>query len=394
MSKAQNTPSRLKGFDDFSLSLGDELRGERATLGKSLLDVQRDLRIKAAYIAAIENCEPSVFPNKGFIAGYVRSYARYLKLDSDEMFARFCVESGFEGVNAGMTPSKAVKKEAGPALKGAEVSPRFANYGTASSESILNIISPSGLASATVLVLLIGGLSYGGWTLLNDIQRVQFAPVDQSPSAEIEIANLSADLTGDVGSVGLKIESDENLSSPDIDVIGRIYRPQELSVPKMQPRDGPIAAIDPDSVGVLRPEPEPVIIETVSESIQSLETALLAEPVVTVETQPTKVQIYATRAAWVRVHFEDGTVLFEKILEKGEYYDLPTDIQNPLLRAGNSGSVYVVLNNTPYGPVGNGTSVAKQVSLTELDVPAVFSIASDLELAPVEETTLSTAESQ
>jgi len=199
MSKAQDTPNRLKGFDDFSLSLGDELRGERATLGKSLLDVQRDLRIKAAYIAAIENCEPSVFPNKGFIAGYVRSYARYLKLDSDEMFARFCVESGFEGVNAGMTPTKRAKKEAGPVLKGAEVTPRFANYGTASNESILNVISPSGLASATVLALLIGGLSYGGWTLLNDIQRVQFAPVDQTPSAEIDIAVLSSDLSGGVG---------------------------------------------------------------------------------------------------------------------------------------------------------------------------------------------------
>ena len=37
------------------VSLGDLLRGQRATLGKSLFDVQRDLRIKAIYIAAIEN---------------------------------------------------------------------------------------------------------------------------------------------------------------------------------------------------------------------------------------------------------------------------------------------------------------------------------------------------
>mgnify|MGYP007121940889 FL=1 len=34
-----------KRFDDFELRLGDIMRGERATLGKSLLDVQRDLRI-------------------------------------------------------------------------------------------------------------------------------------------------------------------------------------------------------------------------------------------------------------------------------------------------------------------------------------------------------------
>jgi glycosyltransferase involved in cell wall biosynthesis len=70
-----------KGFDAFELRLGDLMRGERATMGKSLLDVQRELKIKASYIAAIENCDPSAFDTPGFIAGYVRSYARYLNID-------------------------------------------------------------------------------------------------------------------------------------------------------------------------------------------------------------------------------------------------------------------------------------------------------------------------
>ena len=51
-----------KGFDDFELRLGDVMRGERATLAKSLLDVQRELKIKASYIAAIENAEVSSVP--------------------------------------------------------------------------------------------------------------------------------------------------------------------------------------------------------------------------------------------------------------------------------------------------------------------------------------------
>ena len=76
------------GFDDFEQRLGDLMRGERATMGKSLLDVQRELRIKAAYVAAIENCDPSAFDTPGFIAGYVRSYARYLGLDPEEAFAK------------------------------------------------------------------------------------------------------------------------------------------------------------------------------------------------------------------------------------------------------------------------------------------------------------------
>ena len=85
----------VNGFDSYDIRLGEELRGERATLGKSLLNVQKDLRIKAAYISAIENCDLNAFPNKGFIAGYVRSYARYLNLNPETIFERFCLESGY-----------------------------------------------------------------------------------------------------------------------------------------------------------------------------------------------------------------------------------------------------------------------------------------------------------
>jgi len=85
-----------KGFDDFDLRLGDLMRGERATLGKSLLDIQRELKIKATYIAAIENADVSAFETPGFIAGNVRSYARYLGMDPDWAFAKFCREAGFE----------------------------------------------------------------------------------------------------------------------------------------------------------------------------------------------------------------------------------------------------------------------------------------------------------
>jgi cytoskeleton protein RodZ len=91
---------RPRGFDMYEVTLGDQMRGERATLGKSLLDVQRDLRIKATCISAIENCDPSAFQTAAFIAGYVRSYARYLNMNPDECFVRFCEESGFGGVNS------------------------------------------------------------------------------------------------------------------------------------------------------------------------------------------------------------------------------------------------------------------------------------------------------
>ena len=54
--KSQDEKSNApKGFDDFDLKLGDTLRGERATLGKSVVEVQNELKIKASYVSAIEN---------------------------------------------------------------------------------------------------------------------------------------------------------------------------------------------------------------------------------------------------------------------------------------------------------------------------------------------------
>ena len=103
-----------KGFDAFELHLGDLMRGERATLGKSLLDVQRELKIKAAYIAAIENADPTAFDTPGFIAGYVRSYARYLNMDPDWAFETFCQESGFvtaHGMSAAASSVKPTREE-------------------------------------------------------------------------------------------------------------------------------------------------------------------------------------------------------------------------------------------------------------------------------------------
>ena len=104
------TEERPRGFDDFDLSLGDVMRGERATLGKSLLDVQRELRIRAAYVSAIENCDPSAFETPGFIAGYVRSYARYLGMNPEEAFAQFCAESGFSTAHGMSAEASTMRK--------------------------------------------------------------------------------------------------------------------------------------------------------------------------------------------------------------------------------------------------------------------------------------------
>ena len=381
--KPKRTPSfqkKLKGFDDFEVSLGDMMRGERATLGKSLLDVQRDLRIKAPYIVAIENSDPEVFETPGFIAGYVRSYARYLGLDPDWAFKTFCEESGFTGVH-GMQPEAGSTRRDGKASgkatgkkKKIESDPLLASATALmpQREPILSQLNAGAIGSAAVLIALIGGLGYGGYSIFQEVQRVQVVPVEASPGGIIaQVDPLEAvpepDSPSDLA----------ELSSPSTEAFDRLYRPQALDTPVLTARDGPIASIDPNSVGIWPSAPEQpaaVVAEVEREEFD------VPAPQVVMPPAP-EIAIVASSAAWVRVRAADGTTLFEKILNAGERYVVPKSDEAPILRAGNSGSVYFVIDGKAFGPAGDPGAIASNVALDLRSLRASFDVA-DLDSDP------------
>ena len=86
---------KQKSFDDYDISLGDIIRGARATQGKSITDVRLELRLKKSYIIAIEHGDASAFRTPKFVRGYVCSYAEYLGINPEEAFEIFCAETGF-----------------------------------------------------------------------------------------------------------------------------------------------------------------------------------------------------------------------------------------------------------------------------------------------------------
>ena len=349
-----------KGFDDFELRLGDLMRGERATLGKSLLDVQRELKIKATYIAAIENADVSAFETQGFVAGYVRSYARYLGMDPDESFARFCKEANFE-VAHGM--SAAASTATMSAARGRSVAAENRDPFVHASfipraESMFARVEPGAVGSVAVLVALIAALGYGGWSVLQEVQRVQLAPVNEAPAVVAEIDPLG-NVKGDAPLVrsAPAANADQAATDEGSAPADRLYRPEALSVPVMTARDGPISAINPNVTPVAPGSDATAIDQAVASVVQgdaAVQVVAAAAP---------GVEVLAVRPSWVRVSAADGTVLFEKILDAGERYTVPALQQPPVLRSGNSGSVYFSVNGKTYGPAAPGAQVVKNVSL-------------------------------
>lgn len=359
-----------KGFDDFELRLGDMMRGERATLGKSLLDIQRDLKIKATYIAAIENADVSAFETPGFIAGYVRSYARYLGMDPDMAFAKFCREANFEvahgmsaaASSASLTAMRA-RQTTGERDVFADMNPSFIPR----TESMFARVEPGAVGSFALLIALIGALGYGGWSVLQEVQRVQLAPIDQAPVVVAEIDPL-ANVTTSAPAVAATAPQTlaANTPRPTTDSLDRLYRPEALDAPVLASRDGPISAINPNnSAGAA----------LATTALDSGTSQAINDVVQVVADAKPGVQVLAVRPSWVRISAADGTVLFEKILDAGERYDVPPLQEAALLRSGNSGSIYFVVDGKTFGPAAPGAQVVKNVALSSDSLTQTFAAA-------------------
>lgn len=409
-----------RGIDDFDMRLGDMMRGERATMGKSLLDVQRELRIRASYVAAIENCDISAFDTPSFISGYVRSYSRYLGLDPDWAFRRFCDESGFRPPH-GMAPAAAGPK---PQRRPSDPAEALANPKALfipQPEPFWASIEPRAIGSIMVMAALVAGLGYGGWSILQEVQKVNLTPSDESPSA---IASL--DPVQEMRAPDGSADTATALLPPP-EALDRVWQPQALDVPVLTPRDGPIAAIDPgpitptdptgDESGMRQvaaaPVANPNAAPTAGTVAAGAGSALPGSPALnlppigaryadaaapgaapaqagadgqvrTVAPDAPEIEILAARPAWVRVTSADGTVLLEKTMDAGERFALPRLEQPPVLRAGNSGAVYFAVNGQTYGPAASGVQVIKKLELSPAALTqkyAVADLSKDPELA-------------
>lgn len=399
---ANEEQQQPRGFDDYELRLGDLLRGERATLNKSLLDVQRELHIRASYIAAIENGDLSAFETPGFIAGFVRSYARYLGMDPEWVYQRFCQEHGF-AVQHGMAGLGGDSGGLGAALPNTESSERR-RFGAATSGSALKgvgllpdpepfwrRIEPGALGSVSILAALVLGLSFAGWKVLQEVQRVQLAPADFAPTVLTDIDPLMTSEHGssrssagdDIWNTDRPFGQGGSASLNDAGRDGargsagrdsrlegagnaeghvRIARPQALDTPVMVPRDGPIAAISPrDNRGPDRIETDQAVAEALAASLAENESTPAPQ---VLNTGPASVEILAVRPSWVRVRGADNSVIFERILDAGERYTIPQTEVPPTLHAGNSGSVYFLIDGQPFGPAAPGAQVVRNLTLS------------------------------
>lgn len=150
---AEKKQPRLVVDDDRAgAGVGAILRGARLARGEELREVASALRIRLPYLEAIEDGRVEDLPGVTYGIGFVRGYADYLNLNSDEVVARFKVEA--QGIN------RRTQLQFPEPLPGNRV--------------------PGG--ALLFLVLLLAGSVYGGWLYLSAQDMTLTEAVEEVPA--------------------------------------------------------------------------------------------------------------------------------------------------------------------------------------------------------------------
>jgi hypothetical protein len=241
---------------------------------------------------------------------------------------------------------------------------------------------------------------------LQDIQRVGFAPLPEAP-----------EVVADAPVIGLPQPETALLRRPDAtayqgDGVLAAIAPAELAPPSLPVRDGPISAIDPAVSGayasVVLAESDEPSADTLAarRAAAEIEQGALAAAQTHVQTQaqvqvlaatlpvgPPNVVVHATDTAWIRVRDGDRAVIFEGILNSGDRFEIPQRTTEPLLRAGNAGALYLVVDSAAYGPLGPSGHVIKSLSLRPDDIASALPVADSVQLGlPASEAIVQRAE--
>jgi cytoskeleton protein RodZ len=289
--------------------VGADLAAARERLGYSLPEIAGLLRIRAPYLAALEEGRVGELPGNAYALAFLRSYAAALGLDPDELSRRFKAEAAEVSRKTDLVFPAPVPERG----------------------------LPAGAIVLLGVVLAIG--AYAGWYRLSGEGRL---PPETVPPVPARLAPL-ADQTppAPVPSVAV--------ASPG----GTVASPAAGSTAPAEP--APVsrqAAIVPPDQPV---SPSSAAAATPAGS-QSVGGALSG----TVPQQG--VLVRASVDSWIQVRQRGGQVLFSRILHAGESWPVP-DTPNLLLTTGNAGGTELVLDGTPGAPLGGMGVVRRDLPL-------------------------------
>ena len=311
---------------------GAELREARERLGWDLGEVAAALRIKIAYLQAIEDGRISALPGNAYALGFLRTYATTLGLDPDAVSRRFRAEAN--DVNR---------------------RPDLAFPAPAPERGV-----PTG---ALVLIgLLIAAVGYGAWYKLSDREPVLTHTVPPVPDSLLP-ARHAAPISPQVASV---------LPPPGVAV--PVLPQHSVAAPAPPPQPTPVptgtapAAAPPATPAVTSPATP--FTAAPSASAVPAPPGLPATAVSPPAAAAAGIVLHASAVTWVQIRGADKHVVWDHVMQPGDTWTVPADTPGLTLTTGNAGGLVLSSDGKTSPVLGKNGAVLRNVSLDKQMIEA------------------------
>ncbi len=351
--------------------VGELLQERREELGLDLDEIGAMLRIKPAYLAALEQGHIHDLPGPAYAIGFVRAYADFLGLDAEAVLARFKAEAA--GVTA--RPDLALPVPLG--------------------ERSL----PGGALVLVALILALCG--YGIWYYLSTEERgrperVAAVPASlQTPPAPVVAPPASPPGITDTGASAQPTAAG-SASTPAPAVPSATPAPvaplgaSPASAPQVQPASGGNLAPGALLTPIPRNAPATSAPPQAAQPTASPPSQTPAAPQVTppapqvtsvTAASPTpataaslsagggKVTIKALADCWIQVRASDQSIVFSRVLRAGETYAVPQR-GGLSLRTGNAGALEIAVDGKTVPSIGGIGTLRRDVVLDPAELAA------------------------
>jgi cytoskeleton protein RodZ len=350
--------------------VGDVLQERREDLGLDLDEIGAMLRIKPAYLAALEQGRSDDLPGPAYAIGFVRAYADFLGLNTEQILVRFKDETA--GVTA--RPDLALP---------------------------VPLAERSLPGRALVLVALIVALcGYGIWYYLstedrNRPERVAAVPAElRIPTAPVLVSPSSIQPAAQAATAPTPPPSPApTVAQPNLAVAAPNPNPGASAKPAppapvtpqqqaaaVQPKPAPPVAAAPAPATVTTPQqltvapaqpkpaPPPAATSPPTPAPQQL-AAVTPPPPSPAPTAASKVSIRALADCWIQIRAPDQSIVFSRILKSGEIYNVPVRA-GLWLRTGNAGVLEIAVDGRPAPSIGGIGTLRRDVALDPAELAA------------------------
>lgn len=326
--------------------VGEMLRERRQELRLDIDEVGEILRIKPAFLSALEENRPQELPGPTYVIGFVRAYARHLGLDHDWVLARYKAEAA----GVGARPDLALPMPLGE-------------------RSV-----PGGPILLVALILAICG--YGTWYYLSTGERSRpervaavppiMQPQPEQPAAPATDTTSSPAKQATNSTVPASSAANQQFSSGLFPGSAAATTSAAAAPPAAEPGGTGAApkSPQPEPAGVAPAAAAPAGVTASASAPQGAppQTAMAAPQPAAAPAVPGsgsaaptgRIEIKASADCWVQVRAPDQSIVFSRVLKAGETYRVPAR-PGLVMRTGNAGALSIVVDGKlapSIGPLG------------------------------------------